>query len=145
MDHNVVYSLLIPPIIFHAALDLYSPHFFSQFWSILVLALPGTALSTLLIAGGLQTLYTTLYDPQLAVFPILTFSSAIAAVDPVAVLAVFEDINVDKSLHFLIFGEALLNDGVAFVLFEGSKVFRYQDRVDVLVKWTLVGTVRRPS
>ena len=124
----MVYSLLIPPIIFHAALDLYSQHFFSQFWSILVLALPGTALSTLLIAGGLQ-LYT-LHDPQLGIFPILTFSSAIAAVDPVAVLAVFEDINADKSLHFLIFGEALLNDGVAFVLFEGSKVCSYQDRLE---------------
>ena len=130
VDHNLVYSLLIPPIIFHAALDLYSQHFFSQFWSILVLALPGTALSTLLIAGGLRGLYTS-YDPQLAIFPILTFSSAIAAVDPVAVLAVFEDINVDKSLHFLIFGEALLNDGVAFVLFEGSKVFSYQERVEM--------------
>ena len=130
VEHNVVYSLLIPPIIFHAALDLYSPHFFSQFWSILVLALPGTALSTLLIAGGLEALYT-LYDPQLGIFPILTFSSAIAAVDPVAVLAVFEDINVDKSLHFLIFGEALLNDGVAFVLFEGSKVISYKDRVEM--------------
>ena len=127
VEHNVVYSLLIPPIIFHASLDLYSPHFFSQFWSILVLALPGTALSTLLIAGGLEAFYT-LYDPQLGIFPILTFSSAIAAVDPVAVLAVFEDINADKSLHFLIFGEALLNDGVAFVLFEGSKVCSYQTR-----------------
>ena len=125
VDHNLVYSLLIPPIIFHAALDLYSQHFFSQFWSILVLALAGTALSSLLIAGGLQLLYT-LYDPQLGIFPILTFSSAIAAVDPVAVLAVFEDLNADKSLHFLLFGEALLNDGVAFVLFEGSKVCSYQ-------------------
>ena len=123
VEHNLVYSLLIPPIIFHAALDLYSPYFFSQVWSVLTLALAGTALSTLLIAGGLS-LATSLYDPSLGIFPILTFSSAIAAVDPVAVLAVFEDINVDKSLHFLIFGEALLNDGVAFVLFEGSKVSR---------------------
>ena len=136
VPHSVVYSLLIPPIIFHASLDLYSHHFTDQFWSILTLALPGTALSTLLIAGGLLSLYTLL-DPQLTIFPILAFSSAMAAVDPVAVLAVFEDINADKSLHFLIFGEALLNDGVAFVLFEGSKELAAVPPQDVgLIPWS---------
>ena len=37
------------------------------------------------------------------------------------VLAVFDDVNVDKSLYYLVFGEALLNDGVTFVMFEGFK------------------------
>ena len=38
-----------------------------------------------------------------------------------AVLAVFEVVNADKALYFLVFGEALLNDGVTFVLYEGIK------------------------
>ena len=38
-----------------------------------------------------------------------------------AVLAVFNEVNANKRLYYLIFGESLLNDGVAFVLFEGSK------------------------
>ena len=41
--------------------------------------------------------------------------------DPVAVLAVFDDVKADKRLYYLIFGESLLNDGVTFVLFEGFK------------------------
>ncbi len=36
-------------------------------------------------------------------------------------LAVFEEVQVDTGLYYLVFGEALLNDGVTFVLFEGFR------------------------
>ena len=45
--------------------------------------------------------------------------------DPVAVLAVFDDVKADKRLYYLIFGESLLNDGVTCVLFEGFKRLTY--------------------
>ena len=35
----------------------------------------------------------------------LTFSSLISAVDPVAVLAIFQEIGVNVSLYFLVFGK----------------------------------------
>jgi len=47
----------------------------------------------------------------------LAFGSLISAVDPVATLAIFNALNVDQTLYMLVFGESVLNDAVAVVLY----------------------------
>lgn len=59
---------------------------------------------------------TGLYGFDIPLLETLVFSSLISAVDPVAVLAVFEEIHVDQVLYIIVFGESLLNDAVTVVL-----------------------------
>lgn len=45
------------------------------------------------------------------------FGSLISAVDPVATLAIFNALDINPTLYMLVFGESVLNDAVAVVLF----------------------------
>lgn len=114
-----VQALLIP-IILHASYSLFHPHFFGQLGTILIFAFIGTFMNVLGISLIIHFPSSQLY-PGFNVYNSLTFASLISAVDPVAVLAVFKEVNADKRLHYLIFGESLLNDGVTYVLYEGFK------------------------
>ncbi|RWS25103.1 sodium/hydrogen exchanger 2-like protein, partial [Leptotrombidium deliense] len=70
-------------------------------------------------------------DIEFSIMEILTFSTLISAVDPVAVLAIFQEVNVNKALYFLVFGESLLNgNAVVITLYNIWTTFVAADTVD---------------
>ena len=73
--------------------------------------------------GIITTIPESHEEMTMTIFQILLFAALISAVDPVAVLAIFQEVHVNPQLYFLVFGESLLNDGVAVVFYKTISTF----------------------
>ncbi|GMR63056.1 hypothetical protein PMAYCL1PPCAC_33251 [Pristionchus mayeri] len=108
---------LLPVIVFEAGFCMKNKDFFSNLGTILLFAVAGTILNVAMLVSGLWIFHDT-YESTLNLAEIILFSVIICAVDPVAVLTVFEDIKVNELLYICVFGESLLNDAVTIVLYQ---------------------------
>jgi len=120
-SHDMFLRVMVPPIVFEAALNINKRSFREMIVPILILALFGTILSTLLTAAIVY--YGTAFITHCTRIPFiesLTFGALISSIDPIAVLSVLNNMGMsDKDqIYVIIFGESLLNDGVAIVLFQ---------------------------
>ncbi|KAK2545508.1 hypothetical protein Q9966_001322 [Columba livia] len=123
MDSDIFFLYLLPPIVLDAGYFMPSRPFFENIGTILLYAVVGTIWNVFGIGFSLYGIcqVKAFHLQDVSLLHNLLFGSLIAAVDPVAVLAVFEEIHVNEKLHILVFGESLLNDAVTVVLY---KLFR---------------------
>lgn len=122
LQSHIFFYYLLPPIIFDAGFFMPNRQLFENLDSVLLFAFVGTIWNTLAIGFSLLSLSELgCFSVPFSMFQVLLFASLISAVDPVAVIAVFEEIHVNEFLFINVFGEALFNDGVSVVLY---KMFR---------------------
>ncbi|XP_063701853.1 sodium/hydrogen exchanger 3 isoform X2 [Culicoides brevitarsis] len=115
---NTFFFYMLPPIIFDAGYFMPNRLFFDNLGTILLMAVVGTIFNIATIGCSLWAVGTTgLFGVETPFLHMFLFSSLISAVDPVAVLAVFEEIHVNEILYIVVFGESLLNDAVTVVLY----------------------------
>ncbi|KAJ3608884.1 hypothetical protein NHX12_023413 [Muraenolepis orangiensis] len=122
---TVFFFYLLPQIILDAGYTMPNKLFFSNLGAILVYAIIGTCWNAASVGLSLWGCHLggAMGDLDIGLLQYLLFGSLIAAVDPVAVLAVFEEVHVNEVLFVMVFGESLLNDGVTVVLFNVFDAF----------------------
>lgn len=108
---QIIMLLLVPPLVFEAAFHIRVDDLRHDLGLILLLAVPGVVLTTLLV-GWLVS-----WGTGLALQAALVFGALIAATDPVAVVALFRSLGAPRRLQVLLESESLLNDGTAIVMF----------------------------
>ena len=141
---QLFFLFLLPPIVLEAAYSLHNEHFFLNIRSILCLAVVGTIINFLL-TGGLLVLVKHLgwivldSNYSLSTIEILLFASLISAVDPVAVLSIFQEVGINPDLYFLVFGhehvpaaQMFITTTLAVVMFT---VFLQGSTIKLFVNW----------
>jgi NhaP-type Na+/H+ or K+/H+ antiporter len=125
--------VLLPPIIFQAALSVNKREFRRRRMAIFMFAVVGTILSTFMT--GFMVHYASLYIKSATTIPLLDsfiFGALISSIDPVAILSVLTSLKLteEDTVFIMVFGESLLNDGVAITLFNSLIAHYNTGKVD---------------
>ncbi len=111
LTRDLIFTALLPPLLFEAALCLNWRQVQRDFRLIGTLATLGVVISGAITAAGMHLLANWEWSAA------LVFGALIAATDPVSVIATFRDAKAHGRLLVLIESESLFNDGTAAVAF----------------------------
>ncbi|MDD7805683.1 MAG: cation:proton antiporter [Endozoicomonas sp. (ex Botrylloides leachii)] len=111
LTHDLIMYVLLPVLIYDAALNIKLPMLCNELIPVLLLAIVGVVLSVLIVSGLLG------YLTPLTMTGALLFGALISATDPVAVIALFKEVGAPERLSLLMDAESLFNDATAIVVF----------------------------
>jgi CPA1 family monovalent cation:H+ antiporter len=115
---ELIFHVLLPPLLFEAAFNLNANESKSNIKPILIYAVFGVLISTFVIGFFLNFLFHILHvETTIPFIALLLFGAVISSTDPISVLAIFKELGVPKRLSSIIEGESLLNDGISVVIF----------------------------
>ncbi len=111
LTHDVILYLLLPVLIYDAAINIKLPALCKELVPVLMLAVIGVVMSMLIVAWLTEVL------TPLTLAGALLFGALISATDPVAVIALFKEIGAPERMALLMDAESLFNDATAIVMF----------------------------
>ncbi len=111
LTKELIFTALLPPLLFEAAFYIHWDQLRRDFSVIVALATFGVLLSACVTAAGMH------YLAHWQWLTALLFGVLIAATDPVSVITTFKEAKAQGRLLVLIEAESLLNDGTAAVAF----------------------------
>lgn len=114
INPTVLFAVFMPALITPSGLSLQF-HTVNHIWlKAFALAIPGTMINAALITMVAKYVFPYSWSWSQS----FLFGSILSATDPIAVISIMESSGCDPVLTTIINGESLLNDGVAYVLFE---------------------------
>jgi CPA1 family monovalent cation:H+ antiporter len=111
LTRELIFTALLPPLIFEAALQMRWRELRADAGVISVMATLGIVLAAGVTAAGLH------YVAGWPWAPAVLLGLLISATDPVSVIATFKEAGVTGRLRLLVESESLLNDGTVAVLY----------------------------
>jgi CPA1 family monovalent cation:H+ antiporter len=111
LSRDLIFNILLPPLVFEAALQLNWRRFRDELPLTLTLAFLGVGIAAAVVAAGMHWMVGWSWIGA-ALFGVL-----IAATDPVSVIASFREMGCHPRVSMVVEAESLLNDGVAAVGF----------------------------
>ncbi len=111
LSPELILEIFLPPLLFEAAWNLSWSKLKTYWVPIALFAIVGVIICVLGIAFSLNRF------AGLELSIALLAGAALAATDPVSVIALFKELGASKKLTVLMEGESLFNDGVAVVAF----------------------------
>jgi CPA1 family monovalent cation:H+ antiporter len=111
LSRQLIFNILLPPLVFEAALQLDWRRFRDELPLTLTLAFAGVAIAAVVVAAGMHLIVGW------SLIGAALFGVLIAATDPVSVIAAFREMGCLPRVSMVVEAESLLNDGVAAVGF----------------------------
>src|SRR3954470_1302715 len=111
LSRELIFNILLPPLVFEAAMQLDWHRFRHELPLTLTLAFFGVGIAAAVVAGGMHWIVGWSWIGA------ALFGALIAATDPVSVIASFREMGCQPRVSMVVEAESLLNDGVAAVGF----------------------------
>ena len=114
-EPKTFFLFLLPPIMFDAGFSLRVRVFLKNIFSVMAITILATVFASIIFS--LIFWYGSQYtDYAFSLIHSLMFGCYISAIDPVATIAIFKELNITEVLFTLVMGECVLNDAVAIAL-----------------------------